>query len=145
MAWVVGFLEGEGCFQFGGSAYVVASQKQLWPLERLKELLGGKIYYKAANGISQWHLTGPAAERLMKDIQPHMSPRRQEQIGKVFAKRSLIARHGSPEHRKRISEGLRRHHKENPEHRKKISERFRQYTDRPRDERGRYISAKELL
>jgi hypothetical protein len=70
-AWAAGFLDGEGSFQLksrrGGldySPYINAAQIDLRPLEKLADLLGGKIYERPTpkkenhSRCWQWDLFG---------------------------------------------------------------------------------------
>jgi hypothetical protein len=89
--WVVGFLEGEGCFGLAKChgrrilPNIQVRQVQKWPLERLVNLFGGYLYlYKEkrsrASDIWYWHIRGPLGAGLMMMLYPGLSPRRKEQI-----------------------------------------------------------------
>lgn len=91
LGWVAGFLEGEGSFlhpnKNGSTVVVCATQVQLDPLERLKNLYGGSIYLKTkTKGRPNekpryvWTITGKRAANIMWSILSIMSPRRQYQI-----------------------------------------------------------------
>src|SRR5262245_46842477 len=91
LAWVAGFLEGEGCFVLhkadrGKYAYarVRAYQVEKWPIDRLHQLLGGEMHLRAKRHPGHqrcwvWSLNTGATD-LMKMLRPLMSPRRQDQI-----------------------------------------------------------------
>lgn len=89
IGWIAGFLEGEGSFGYhrsatGGAPVVQATQVQREPVDRLKALLGGHIYFKRAHPPSQasyqWRASGPLAVGVMMMVHELMSPRRREQI-----------------------------------------------------------------
>lgn len=91
LAWVAGFLEGEGSFALSNGsssphayARVSAYQVQRWPIDRLAAILGGKITQRPARGNQQpcwvWNLHGTAAREVMVLLRPHLSPKRQSQI-----------------------------------------------------------------
>lgn len=92
LAWVAGFLEGEGCFAWniGSTQHVRVSQRQREPLLRLQKYVGaGRIVRKKPTtnraGISskagwRWTIHGENARRLMKQVYPLMSPWRKKQI-----------------------------------------------------------------
>lgn len=92
IAWVAGFLEGEGSFTFRGrNTCVNATQVQLWPLERLQDYVGGRLAVVTHHRkpqwstINVWSMSGPSAIGVMMTIYTLMSPRRQGQIDKVLA------------------------------------------------------------
>ncbi len=77
--WVVGFLEGEGCFPKNGFV-MQATQKDLWPLERIREICGGTVYMNdRRRGYSMWGLGGNEGRAILREIYPFLSPRRQNQ------------------------------------------------------------------
>src|SRR5258706_4810884 len=82
LLWVVGFLEGEGCFdrQTSGTPRIRATQKQRQPLTRLRYLVGGAMH-QDSRGHWNWSLNGILAQGLMLAIRKHMSPWRAKQIG----------------------------------------------------------------
>src|SRR3990167_2660157 len=107
LGWVVGFLEGEGCFacwvqktgtpHTGGSRSlsVICDQVQKEPLDRLMRFTGaGKVLGPYTTNkpdgnnrqpIHSWRAHTAAASQLMETIRPHMSPRRQAQIDKALS------------------------------------------------------------
>ena len=101
LAWVCGFLEGEGSFGAYETnkkpskkyARVQCSNTDLECIERLKALLGGNVYkQKPREGkphykpIYMWSLNASEqAKGVMRLMQPYMSTRRQAQIDVVLA------------------------------------------------------------
>lgn len=91
LEWVAGFLEGEGSFTLHSSLQVSAAQVQLWPLQKLQRIFGGKIFTNKAKRAdqepcSQWYLYGSRAAAVMMTVYVLMSPRRQAQIEAALAK-----------------------------------------------------------
>lgn len=87
IAWMAGFLEGEGSFTFRGrNTCISVMQVQRWPLDQLQEYVGGRLYTTITHNrpIHVWNMSGPGAIGLMMTVYPLMSPRRQEQIRKVL-------------------------------------------------------------
>lgn len=88
LLWAVGFLEGEGSFSFRGrDTRSSAAQVQLWPLEKLQRILGGRIY-ATGNKLgtwSTWDTTGPRAVGIMMTCYSFLSPRRRQQVEKALA------------------------------------------------------------
>lgn len=87
LAWVAGFLEGEGSFfaQDGRWPQVSATQVQEEPLSRLAALLGGKVYYRPSRKANWkptfwWRVSGPRARGVAMTVYGMMSSRRKEQI-----------------------------------------------------------------
>lgn len=87
LAWVAGFLEGEGSFfaQQGRFPQVSATQVQREPLHRLSALLGGKVYERPPRSPTQqstgwWRVSGARARGVALTLYGMMSPRRQAQI-----------------------------------------------------------------
>lgn len=80
IGWIAGFMEGEGSFTYGnrGNIACCAAQKQLEPLERLHNLVGGKVY--KYDRINSWRLNGSNAISLMMTLYGLMSPKRQQKI-----------------------------------------------------------------
>jgi hypothetical protein len=92
--WVVGFLEGDGCFYARKrsdrtsvvSVNFSAVQVQRWPLERLEALLGGHIrgpypgrgYNRRL--VYSWALVGTKAVALGRLLLPHLSPEKRERM-----------------------------------------------------------------
>jgi hypothetical protein len=60
LAWAAGFIDGEGCTharQTKHGTYQVSiqvHQKGREPLDRLQEILGGKVYQTSRSGIFKW-------------------------------------------------------------------------------------------
>lgn len=93
--WLAGFLDGEGYFGIRKSTPVIAAaQKDLWPLDKVKELVGGNIYRNMGGGCKKYgieprlintiHITGKRAVGLMMTLYSLLSPRRQEKIRSVI-------------------------------------------------------------
>lgn len=92
LAWAAGFYEGEGCCgvhkrrlpRHGAKLQIQVVQKQRWPLERLVELWGGRIYWRKPvknwGGVWSWAVWGDKAEIVLRQLYPLVSPRRQDQI-----------------------------------------------------------------
>lgn len=85
--WTASFLEGEGCFQSRAHCpSVSATQVEKEPLEALKSLFGGTIYFVkfSHTGLRKdnyvWRLGASAATALMMTLYPLMKSRRQSQI-----------------------------------------------------------------
>lgn len=103
VAWAAGVYEGEGwCAKPVSSLGVYVGQKDRWLLERLTTLFGGSITSREfkPGHISQfpnrnyatqfiWHIHGGRAKRFLMAIYEFLSPRRQEQVRKVFPTISL--------------------------------------------------------
>lgn len=84
LAWVAGFLEGEGSF-CQRNARVSAVQKDPECLYRLQRWFSGTVVRKGGTGFSvdaihEWSCYGPTAMGLMLTIYSFMSQRRKEQI-----------------------------------------------------------------
>jgi len=89
LAWIAGFLEGEGCFYGTDSGQSIqASQVNPEPLGKLLELLGGRVLKKKGHGSSKdfwlWKVAGSRARGIMLTLWPLMSYKRQEQIKKAM-------------------------------------------------------------
>ena len=92
LAWVAGFIEGEGCFYFSPktahiSFMVCAAQVQRWPLDQLQKLVGGKIGRIAprkGKGHWAWNLTGPRGVGLALTLFSAMSPDRRQKIKELL-------------------------------------------------------------
>ena len=91
LAWIAGFLEGEGSFSgsdSGGQITVSAVQVQREPLERLQIALGGALKpYTNNHGrlYYRWTMNGSHAVGVAFTLYTFMSPRRREQIRKMLA------------------------------------------------------------
>lgn len=82
LAWLAGFLEGEGSFGWGK---VQANQTQREPLERIQKLVGGGIGTKRLSAWSKkpawfWQASGARGRGIMLTIYSFMSPVRRAQI-----------------------------------------------------------------
>lgn len=98
IAWVAGFLEGEGHFQRSyssndryGTERASAGQVNPEPLYRLQEFFGGGIHKKkrgkwGMNDIFYWQVTGERARVLMRAVEPLMSARRRDQIRRASSR-----------------------------------------------------------
>ena len=98
LAWVAGFLEGEGSFGSYGCPRISAAQVQRQPLDVLKRLFGGGISKHSDRGPSrqascQWHLNGARAVALMMTLYSWMSPRRREQIFAALSRWKALPTH----------------------------------------------------
>lgn len=86
IAWAAGFLEGEGSFtRRGTTIFIVASQVESAPVEKLARLFGGVIrVYRHRNPkhspFHRWHVQSATARGLMMSIYGLMSPKRRRQI-----------------------------------------------------------------
>lgn len=95
LAWVAGFLEGEGSFYFkkgGKPSEILVSvvQVQKEPIERLLKYFGGACYLATQDKRKRykytcapqwnWRLNGYRAAALMMTLYVFMSPKRQDQI-----------------------------------------------------------------
>lgn len=109
--WLAGFLDGEGYFGIQGSTpRVAAAQKDVWPLLKVKELVGGTIYRHMGSGckkrgieakpINTIHITGKRAIGLMMTLFSILSPRRQEKIKEIIAKWKLFPVRGETNRKK---------------------------------------------
>lgn len=88
LEWATGFLEGEGSFQHNhvpknSSQSVKAVQKIREPLEKLKDMFGGRILPSQgvkAKDLLYWATYGSRARGIMMTLYPLMSKKRQQQI-----------------------------------------------------------------
>lgn len=101
--WAAGFYEGEGSV---ATRSAIVSQVNKWPLERLLLTFGGHIGQRPSSRsrpnsqpIWQWHICGEQGRLFIELIYPHLSPRRREQIDKIFI---------TEEKRKRIRSSVRK-------------------------------------
>lgn len=107
LGWVIGFLEGEGSFEFRKKHHDVgvhATQVQREPLERVRTYtgigwIGGphKTQSPTRSPFYRWDITGPSARDLMLQMRPLLSPRRQVQIDTAFRLYEARPRRGSSE------------------------------------------------
>lgn len=90
LAWVAGWLEGEGCFQFNKSVAITAASTDLDVLQKVQSIIGGfinKRKMKKAHWKDAWDLTVKKTDQLIKIIPlllPHLGQRRT-----VAAKKTL--------------------------------------------------------
>lgn len=91
LAWLAGFLEGDGCFCLQKHRYasVKVSQTSRWPLEVCQRLLGGTIHPRRHNQpnhrpVFYWSIGGPSAAGAMMTLFSFLSPRRREQVKSVL-------------------------------------------------------------
>lgn len=89
LIWAAGFLDGEGSFfhqKWNIGCVVTATQTERWPLELLLASYGGSIQLEPPRAgrhggeIRRWRVSGTRARRLMEEILPLVSPKRQNQI-----------------------------------------------------------------
>jgi hypothetical protein len=92
IGWAAGFLDGEGCFQFGKNGLqVTANQKYTPSLEKLKRIFGGSIRYASGTARTPqgkqvafyswyWVVSTRGAAAAMLTLYSLMSPYRQGQI-----------------------------------------------------------------
>lgn len=94
LGWVAGFLEGEGCFFSGSRGSVSGSRDRVCvaqaaqvnrePLERLRDILGGRIRACSGKGKRQdhfvWYTQAARARGVMMTLFPLLSHRRRQQI-----------------------------------------------------------------
>jgi hypothetical protein len=101
--WLVGLLEGEGCFQlrsekrrYKSSAYeywypkIILRMTDRDVVERAAGLLGCKSIHQRANGVGcrdsfEFSLSGSRAVKFMRDAQPFFGERRQAKIAEILA------------------------------------------------------------
>lgn len=92
LAWAAGIIEGEGCMrwkvnQFGhGTTDLTVTQKDVWILEKLQSIFGGKIYYQVdkRSNCSHRHLGGKSAKGVIFTLFSWFSPRRRTQARKAL-------------------------------------------------------------
>jgi hypothetical protein len=99
--WLAGFLDGEGCFSmWGQTPNISVAQKEIWPLEKVHKLIGGKFYKFKNWGTNKeifynsLHISGKRAIGLMMTLYSLLSPRRQAKIEEIIAKWKSIPRRG---------------------------------------------------
>lgn len=143
--WAAGFIEGEGCFRFdSGYVKIVTAQKEREPLERLQQIIGGRIYTdnnrKTAKGTKTYihfHVLAPQAEveRVIQRIYPLLSSRRQAQIDRAFSKREKY-RNGSGriESNARRAASAREKYRTDPEYRERRLRQHREWAARRKAE-----------
>lgn len=88
LAWAAGFLEGEGSFSAGKrtSTYVVASQVNREPLDKLRALFGGSMLFRhhrrrnpSWSPFYRWQVGGARAIGVILTLWPMLSQKRREQ------------------------------------------------------------------
>jgi hypothetical protein len=93
IAWAAGVYEGEGTVRSRHKRTIEMSvaQKDVWLLERLRDLFGGTIYQsKSQNSrgtkytIAFWNLYGTRARGFLMTIYSFLSPRRRDKIREVL-------------------------------------------------------------
>ena len=89
--WLAGFLEAEGSFHFSKASHlnVSAAQVQRWPLEKVREMVGGEIYLYASKNkkhsdCHRWTAVGSRAAGICMTLFPLMTKKRQAQITKAL-------------------------------------------------------------
>jgi hypothetical protein len=97
LAWVAGFLEGEGSFCGGkaGQITVSAVQVQAEPLVRIQRLVGGHLYQYINNhgrAYFRWTLNGTHAIGLTFTLFTWLSPRRRAQATAMVATWKVMRR-----------------------------------------------------
>lgn len=82
--WLAGFYEGEGCCTIDNKTVAIQiSQKQLWPLTKIRDLFGGKIYSTDKHPSGNVHVYKVNYERaigIALTIFTLLSPEKREQI-----------------------------------------------------------------
>lgn len=77
VAWCAGFLDGEGCIALGaaGSARIDMDQVVRSPLEKFKQVFGGKIYrYQREHGmVWRWTGRGELVGQVLQECLPHLT------------------------------------------------------------------------
>jgi len=91
LAWLAGLLEGEGCFHFTRTAYVVVSMTDQDIIERAASFMNAKwrAVKRCQPGCKRVYVTsicGNRALTLMRELLPYMGIRRTEKINEIFAK-----------------------------------------------------------
>jgi hypothetical protein len=90
LAWVAGFIEGEGSFSFNKNAgtQLNVSQVQRAPLDWLQSMFPGRCRLEPRKeprqAIWRWSLNGRHAIGLMMALYPFMSPKRRAQIKRAL-------------------------------------------------------------
>lgn len=92
IAWAAGFLEGDGCFNFNasGTPQISAVQVHREPLDRVSDVLGGKVTaykHRRTNGgvLYVWRMAGAKAAGAMFTLYTDLSSRRRAKIREVIA------------------------------------------------------------
>ena len=77
LAWLAGFLDGEGCFRLCPGPRVQVSNTHLETIERLQDTWGGRIRYvdpekPEHRPCAQWQIDGNAALALCEAVLPYL-------------------------------------------------------------------------
>lgn len=98
-AWLAGLLEGEGCFRFQRTAYVILSMTDEDIVDRAAKLMGGHVRRipKRSHQTKDVFSTQVLADKalsVMASVLPYMGSRRSQKIKAVIA--ACHARPGKP-------------------------------------------------
>lgn len=86
--WLAGFFEGEGSFSDDG--HVRITQVTRWPLDRVREVFGGRVIQYETDAINGrisvfcWYATGARARGIAMTMYSLLSPRRQLQARRML-------------------------------------------------------------
>lgn len=86
--WIAGLFEGEGSF---GAATIRVSQKDREVLDRIRQLVGGRVYPLVSRGFNgptqmfEWYATGPRGRGIARTIFHLLSERRKAQARRYLA------------------------------------------------------------
>jgi hypothetical protein len=77
LAWLAGFLDGEGCFRLAPGPRIQLSNTHMGTLEEIQDTWGGKIRYvtpanPAHRPWGQWQLDGDSALALCEAVLPYL-------------------------------------------------------------------------
>ena len=95
IAWVAGFMEGEGSFNGSSRSFEVSAyQSDIEPLEKLQKIMGGTIYKVKARSNRNintkesysWRATGRVALVTVMYLYDHLSEKRRNQIEQKLTK-----------------------------------------------------------
>lgn len=95
IAYLAGFLEGEGCFHTNAAKYKVAQvdavQVNKEPLEYIRERFGGSLRPRKAQREGQsdfwvWQVNGARAREVIRLVYPMLSQRRKTQADVAISK-----------------------------------------------------------
>ena len=114
LAWVAGFIDGEGfvgmhrCTHEGNKRdyfqlLLDVAQARPEPIERLQQYFGGKVTFRrnAGNGAYYWRLYGDRAARTLQQLLPYLLVKRQQTILGLEFQATLLP----PADRKRVGHG----------------------------------------
>ena len=96
IVWAAGIYEGEGsCYSSQPrNCTVSVSQKDRWLLDRLRSRFGGTVHTEdrksREGGAHEWKAHGIRAVEFLTEIYLYLSPRRQEQILKLYPWQSCL-------------------------------------------------------